>query len=326
MPRVSVLLPVFNAEQVVHEAVNSILGQTFHDLELVVIDDGSTDASVARAFSLEDPRLRLVRHPENRGIVAALNSGLSAANGELVARIDADDIAMPDRIEKQVAFMDERPEIGVLATGWTTVRLDGHPVSELSPVRHHGGLRLNLLFGNPIHHATVLFRHALADQVGGYLSEPWPVEDYDLWLRLSERTLLAALPQSLTLVRHSERGISAQNTALQVAMVARLSYTHLERILGHPPPRSLLAGMRESCADIRAEQAVLLEAAAKVKAECVARGVEAKGIHEAAARILVGRGYKTSNSGSCRRAIAPVALKVPIIAARAAQLWLTGHY
>jgi hypothetical protein len=323
MPRVSVLLPVFNAGETALEAASSILGQTFRDFELVLIDDGSVDGSVERVFSSEDPRLRLVTHTENLGIVAALNSGLSVATGDLIARIDADDIARPNRLQAQVDLMDARPGVGLCATGWTTVDLvDSRPVSQLTPVRHHGGLRLNLLYGNPIHHSTVMFRHALVEQVGGYLPERWPVEDYDLWLRLSEMALLAAIPQRLALVRSSRCGISARNTARQVAMAARLSYDHIEALLGRPPPHSLLQGWRASCAEIRAEQAVLLEVVAKVRAECRDRGIEAEGIREAAARVLVGRGYQLANSGHCRRAFLPMASRAPTIAVRAACLWL----
>jgi glycosyltransferase involved in cell wall biosynthesis len=325
MPRVSVLLPVFNAEDVVHDAVTSVLDQTFRDLELVVIDDGSTDDTLQRVMEHDDARIRVVRHDQNQGIVAALNSGLSAANGELIARIDADDIAQANKIELQVAFLDHRADIGLVASGWTTIRLtDGGLISRLSPNPHHGGLRLHLLFGNPFPHVTVAIRRMLLDQVGGYRVEQWPVEDYDLWLRLSEATILSALPQSLTVVRARDEGISARNSSIQRTKAARLSYDSLERLLGTPPPDALLSRTRETCADIREHQAVLVEAARKVETECLARGIDPLGIEDAAARILVGWGYRLGGSKRCRRAALSMLVKSPGIATRAVRSWLAG--
>src|SRR4051812_33946165 len=119
MARVSVLLPVFNGVGVVHDAIRSVLNQTFSDLELVIVDDGSTDATSELISRIPDGRLKIVRHGQNRGIVDALNSGLSAASGDLIARLDADDIARPDRIQKQVSYLEAHPRVGLLATGWT---------------------------------------------------------------------------------------------------------------------------------------------------------------------------------------------------------------
>ena len=117
-PLISVIMPVFNGENFLQDAVGSILGQTFTDFELIAIDDGSTDNSTAllESFRLNDRRVIIQRHTENQGVTAALNTGLALARGKYIARMDADDISLPVRFEKQVAFMETHPEIDILGS------------------------------------------------------------------------------------------------------------------------------------------------------------------------------------------------------------------
>ena len=129
-PRVSVVMPVYNAEGFVEAAARSILDQTFTDLELIAVDDGSTDGSgaILDRLAAADPRLRIVRRP-NTGVTGALNDGLAAARAPLIARMDADDVSAPTRLEKQLAYLDAHPDIGLLGCAWTTCPADGRRIA-----------------------------------------------------------------------------------------------------------------------------------------------------------------------------------------------------
>src|SRR4051812_27490893 len=133
-PRLSVLIPVHDAELFVHEAITSILEQTFSDFEVIVIDDRSTDGSldIVRECATQDSRLRVVALDEQLGVAGALNAGLAHATAPLLARMDADDIAHPERFEVQVAEMDRDPDLGVLGSQIRIIGLDGEP-EELFP-------------------------------------------------------------------------------------------------------------------------------------------------------------------------------------------------
>lgn len=193
-PRVSVLMPVYNAAPFVEQAVRSILQQTFTDLELIVVDDGSTDGSAQIVAAIADPRLRLVRQPTNAGIVAALNTALEHARGEYLARMDADDISEPQRIERQVAFLDQHPDVLVLGSAYR--RMEDDRVVHM-PLTHEE-IRLALLTHNPIAHPTVMMRARLPQ--GGplrYPADTAPAEDQALWSTLVQVGRMANLPEPL---------------------------------------------------------------------------------------------------------------------------------
>jgi glycosyltransferase involved in cell wall biosynthesis len=196
-PLISVLMPAYNAERYVAEAVRSILDQSFGDFEFVIIDDGSTDRTraILERFAARDGRIRLVSRP-NRGLVATLNEGLGLARGELIARMDADDVALPDRFEHQVAFLREHPEVVCLggaylmidAKGW--VMIDNHPPEEDREIQEELLKGVTCL----IHPAAMMRRDAVR-AAGGYDERMEQSEDLDLWLRLGERGRLANLHQ-----------------------------------------------------------------------------------------------------------------------------------
>jgi glycosyltransferase involved in cell wall biosynthesis len=125
IPKVTVLLPVYNSAPFLRQAVDSILAQTRGDFELLAIDDGSTDASLEILHSYHDPRLRIIQHPRNLGLVASLNEGLDLAHGEYVARMDADDAMVPERLAEQSAFLDARPDIAVVAAFVEFINTEG---------------------------------------------------------------------------------------------------------------------------------------------------------------------------------------------------------
>lgn len=199
-PRVSVLMAVHDGARWLREAVDSALGQTLADLELIAIDDGSTDATAEILAGYRDARLIVVRQA-HAGLTRSLNRGLRLATAPLVARLDADDVALPARLACQAAFLDAHPEIGVLGTGCGEIGAAGETLGAYAPPADDASIRRALIRRNPFVHSSVVMRRAAVESVGGY-DEALPVaQDYDLWLRLSRVTRLANLPEPLVLRR-----------------------------------------------------------------------------------------------------------------------------
>ena len=213
-PLVSVILPVFNGQPFVAAAVISIVKQTYRNIELIIIDDGSTDGSsdVLHNFADADPRVRLVTH-ENRGLVASLNEGLELAKGKYIARMDADDISDPIRIERQVEYLETNPEVVLLGVRTFERRS--------SRWRHHisAGPKLwtwMLLFTNRIGHPGVMIRRETLDQHNlRYEQDFYFVEDYRLWCRLVQYGSADVLPQPLLFYRRHDSALSVVNASLQ---------------------------------------------------------------------------------------------------------------
>ena len=195
-PTISVLLPVHNAELYIDEAIKSILAQTFGDFELLALDDGSTDRSllILREHEAKDSRVHIFSRA-NRGLVASLNELIAKARGRYLARMDADDICMPDRFRSQVAFLDSFPD-HVLVGAWVeTVNAAGLPIGILRCPTSHEEIDQDHLSGHTsIRHPTAMVRRSAVMSAGCYRSEFIYAEDLDLFLRLAELGKLANLP------------------------------------------------------------------------------------------------------------------------------------
>jgi glycosyltransferase involved in cell wall biosynthesis len=193
-------MPVFNGERYLARAVASILGQTFTDFELVVVDDGSTDRSLAilQRISRRDPRLRIISRP-NTGISGARNDGTEAARGDLVASMDADDLAYPQRLADQVAYMTGHENCTVLGASVRLIDPDGVPLDCEHPPLDHQTIVAQFLRGRSdmIRQPVAMLRRPAILAVGGYRSEYSATEDLDLFLKLAERGQAANLPQTL---------------------------------------------------------------------------------------------------------------------------------
>ena len=199
-PRVSVLMAVRDGVPWVKDAVASVLAQTLSDLELIVVDDGSVDATPALLADVDDRRL-LVERRSRAGLTCALNVALARASAPLVARLDADDIALPERLQRQVAFLDAHPEVGVVGSAAREIGDDGLEVRVIRPPEDHVALRRALIRRNPMVHSTVTMRRGAVEAVGGYDARFAVAQDYDLWMRLLAVTRLANLPQTLVVRR-----------------------------------------------------------------------------------------------------------------------------
>jgi glycosyltransferase involved in cell wall biosynthesis len=182
------------------QAVDSILAQTAGDLELIVIDDGSTDGTHDLLATVHDERARVVPQ-ERRGLTRSLNRALSLATAPLVARLDADDLALPERLERQRAFLAARPDVGLLGTGALETDAAGREIGRIVPPERDAELRRILIRRNPFVHSSVMMRRALVQGVGGYDERLLVAQDYDLWMRLSRVTGLANLPDVLVVRR-----------------------------------------------------------------------------------------------------------------------------
>src|ERR1700722_19986529 len=208
-PTVSVVLSVRNGGSDLPEALGTILNQSFADFELITINNGSTDGTGDYLDSIGDPRVR-VFHQADAGLAAALNRGISLARGRYIARQDHDDLADFSRLAKQVAFLDARPEHGMVGTRaeiWVgdtpTGRFHDHPTENEI-------LQFDLLFNNPFVHSSVMMRKSALDQVGGYTTDParQPPEDYELWSRIARHYRVANLAERLTIYREIPSSMS----------------------------------------------------------------------------------------------------------------------
>lgn len=231
-PVVSVLMPVYNCEKYVAEAVDSILCQAFRDLEFIIIDDCSTDSTGTIIRSQSDSRIRYYRNERNLGISRSLNEGLALAKGMYIARMDADDISLPGRIAAQVKYLSEHPEVGVLGSAVQRIDEQGRRLSIVESPHEHAVLRWLLCFLTPIAHPTVMMRKEIVTQVGGYDSSYQTAEDYDLWRRVSSITRLSNLHSVQVLLRTHEGNASKKQVAQQSDNCVKVSVHMMEEILG----------------------------------------------------------------------------------------------
>lgn len=225
-PLVSVIMPVYNCELYIKEAVESILNQTFQDFELIIIDDCSSDSTLQICKSFVDNRIMIIEKDHNSGITNSLNFGLHTAKGKFIARMDGDDISMPTRFEKQVAFLDSNPEIILCGTSYIVIGQD----QAYSLPQSHEAIKVNLLQANCIVHPSVMLRKDIL--IANNLSYDFkmePAEDYDLWVRLAQVGKLHNLPECLLQYRVHDSQVSTirNDKQIQVANQVRLKVLQL---------------------------------------------------------------------------------------------------
>jgi glycosyltransferase involved in cell wall biosynthesis len=223
-PKVTVLMPVYNGERFLREAVDSILAQTFADFEFVVIDDGSTDGTAEIVRSYLDPRIHFVRNASNLGLVANLNKGIETARGEYIARMDGDDVSLPERLAKQVAFMDASPELAASGTWAKDIDEEGNVIGVR---RMTVGRRMEYEFWwpCPLIHPSAIIRRSLVGEVR-YDPDALEAADYDFWLRLRQGRALDNLPEYLILYRVHGGSMSLSHQESQMRSVHRSLCRH----------------------------------------------------------------------------------------------------
>ena len=236
-------MSVFNGQAFLPEAIESILGQTFGEFEFVVIDDGSTDktAEILAQYAARDARIRVLRH-DNKGRPESLNVGIEAAKGKYIARMDADDVAMPCRLAEQIDFMERRPEVGLLGGAIELINSAGHVVKTSRPPLEDAEIRSTMLRYNPMFHPTVVMRKDVAVAAGGYRKALLDADDYDLWLRMGERSRLANLSATMVKYRVHSGQVSIRNLEHQTRCVLAARAAAMQRKRGMPDP---LSGVKE---------------------------------------------------------------------------------
>lgn len=206
MPKISVIMPVYNGEQYLREAIESILNQTYSDFEFIIINDFSMDSTEDIIKSYTDKRIVYIKNEQNMGVANTLNRGLDIAKGEYIARMDADDISLPSRFEKQVSYMDTHKDIDVLATQVFTfgAKEFNHPTSV-----NHDSLKVDMLFNTCLCHPTVMLRGSVFGKNGIRYDNAFnKLEDYELWARICNTHKIACYDEILFKYRLHENQVT----------------------------------------------------------------------------------------------------------------------
>jgi len=277
MARVSVIMPVRDARPFIGEAIRSVLAQTHRDLDLLVMDDGSTDGSGDVARAAGDPRVRVYAQ-ERSGLSAALNRLLALATGEIVARADADDVCLARRLEAQLAYLESHHAVGAVGCFCDTIDASGGVSRAARPPASPGECARGLRHAPTIWHPAAMYRRSVVLEAGGYDEGFSHAQDYDLWARLARRTLIANVPEVLLCYRVHAAAASSTGRAGQLEAHRRIR----ARIWSDAPaepfePARWMAELREA---LRTER------------EAVAAGTDALG---GTARALAVRRVKEAN-------------------------------
>lgn len=249
-PLVSIIMPVYNAEKYLAEAIRSILNQTYRFFEFIIIDDGSTDDSlkILNQFAEHDSRFQIIKLESNKGVVHVLNLGLDRAKGKYIARMDADDVSLPNRMAMQVKYLEANPEVGILGARINYMDHMGKlmyvPPSNQTDLEN----RWTLFFGNPFSHPVVMIRKSVIDQHNlRYSSRATHVEDYELWGRLLQISRGANLPEILLYYRIHDGSVGNKHGQAQNRLAAKIS---VNIILNHLPTVSASLNELEVCTRI----------------------------------------------------------------------------
>jgi glycosyltransferase involved in cell wall biosynthesis len=231
-PTISVVMSVHNGEKYLREAMESILNQTFRDFEFIIIDDGSTDGSkqILEEYAVKDSRIRLVSR-ENCGLTKSLNEGIALARGEFIARMDADDVSLPERFEKQVQFLKEKPEFVAVGTGVMMTDCDLRPLQQRGQPKGHGNICRELLCGNggAMTHPAAMIRRSALQKLGGYDERFETAQDLDLFIRLSEIGQIENLDPVLLLWRQHPQSVNHTKYSTWQSMKRMAMHRAIER-------------------------------------------------------------------------------------------------
>lgn len=232
-PEITVLMSVYNGEKFLREAIESILNQTYRDFEFLIINDGSTDSTKEIIISYNDPRIRVINNEQNIGLTRSLNKGLKLAKGKYIARMDADDISTPERLDKQLKYIKKRSDVG-LVTSWHEI-IDGKKncISIITGERSFENIYYFLTFGNQFPHSSTLFRKKTVLDLGGYDEKYKRSQDYDLWFRLSRVTRIEMISEVLLKCRTTDINISNMFKNEQDDFAKQIFINNLEIILSY---------------------------------------------------------------------------------------------
>jgi glycosyltransferase involved in cell wall biosynthesis len=232
MPSVTVLMAVYNGELYLQEAIDSILNQTFQDFEFLIVNDGSTDRSRDIICAYNDPRIRLIDNENNLGLTPSLNKGWKLAQGEFIARQDADDISAPDRLAKQMAFLTAQPDIALVGTAYQEINAQGTFVSDGLLPCDATEIRWGLFFYCPFAHSAVMFRKRTVESQVGFYNESFSyAQDYDLWWRISRCLQVANIDDNLLQLRMNPSSMTATYGGVIDDEVTRIKLANIQHFI-----------------------------------------------------------------------------------------------
>lgn len=255
-PKISVLMPVYNAEKFLKEAIDSILNQTFKDFEFLIINDASTDRSKEIILSYKNPRIRYFENKKNLGVARTLNRGLRLAKGEYIARMDADDMSLSNRFELQYKEMEKDKEIAVLASNYDVVDESGKFMYTQKYTKSPEEIYYILQFIDCLGHSTVMFRKRIVLDVFNGYNEDRAAEDYELWLRISSKYKIFKIDTSLLKYRISKNSrIGATGKKLDDDAIL-LAKKKLESLIGEKINLDIIEILRRNFAPFRATSSI----------------------------------------------------------------------
>lgn len=211
-------MSVFNCQDYVGEAVESILSQTFKNFEFIIVDDGSSDGTreILLDWAQKDSRVKILTNPENIGLTKSLNRAIKMAQGKYIARQDADDISLPQRLEKQISFLEKHPKIKLLGTFWYLIDKGGRVLAEKTLPVSTRIIKKALIKTNPFIHTSVVINKELLDNIGGYNENFKVIQDYELWFRIARIAEVENLPLFLVKRRYHPKMISVKRDKEQL--------------------------------------------------------------------------------------------------------------
>ena len=228
-PFISVVMPAYNAERYLKEAIDSVLAQSYTHFELILLNDGSTDSTENIILSYKDPRIRYIANEKNIGLIETLNKGIELSTGEFILRMDADDVCLPERFEKQVAFMNLNPTVGAAGTAYYSLSDKG--LKKFPVLTEPGVLKSVLLFNSCLCHPSVIIRKSVLEQHAiRYNKNYMHSEDYGLWVELVKVSKLANLPDLLLKYRYHTGQISMTHNPTQKSNASLIREGYLKSL------------------------------------------------------------------------------------------------
>ncbi len=237
--QISVLMAVHNGIPFLEETINSILGQTLPDFEFIIVNDSSNDGSVdlINQYALIDKRIKLIHNTQEKGLANSLNIGLRASNNKIVARQDADDISYPDRLEKQVSYLNKHSDVSVLGSWAKLINKDGVDLGKIRKVEiNEEMIPWEMLFSCPLIHPSVIFRKKDILKVGGYSSDFPDAEDFELWSKLCfDHYKIRNIPETTICYRIHDEQVTKKSRSTQISSSIKIITQNLIK-LGLPRP------------------------------------------------------------------------------------------
>jgi len=233
-PLISVIMPVYNAEKYLAQAIESILKQTYTNIEFIILNDGSTDSSfkIIKHYEAIDFRLKVINSEVNKGLIYQLNLGLGCARGEFIARMDADDIANLTRLETQQRFLLDNSKVSVVGCGVITINGKGDFIGQAEFPSSQDHVFWESFFKCPISHPTTMFYRSVALAAGSYRPDSFPAEDFDLWTRILKTGEIVNLPDKLLCYRFHEGSTSVSMKDAQLNASYQVLRRHWEEFVG----------------------------------------------------------------------------------------------